>query len=247
MKIDKTSPPTIVHRIKEEQLNLIDSFKIFFSENFMDFVCNETKKYAIFKGKHDFSVSVDEMYVHFGILIQSGYAKVPSRRLQWKTKGDTFNSLVSNSMSRDRFETTNRYFHFNDNTKIYLNNRIFVSQKLGEPLSAFGHYSLKQFIRGKPIRFGFKFWCLTLSEGYILKFNPYCRVGGKLEGKSLGLSVTEKSCCGQVATNSTVYLDNYFNSLSLLEELKKHGINCIGTIRCDLVDKAPLQDLKKEK
>ena len=29
----------------------------------------------------------------------------------------------------------------------------------------YGHHSMKQFIREKPIRYGFKFWCLTSPEG----------------------------------------------------------------------------------
>lgn len=31
-------------------------------------------------------------------------------------------------------------------------------------------HSCKQFIRGKPIRFGFKMWCLNSKDGYLTKF-----------------------------------------------------------------------------
>ncbi|KAK9700386.1 CENP-B N-terminal DNA-binding domain [Popillia japonica] len=72
-------------------------------------------------------------------------------------------------------------------------NRVnMVSQSLAIPLGAsfsldeaiepyFGHHHMKQFIKGKPIRYGFKFWCLNSSEGYLLKFCPYCGAGDKNE------------------------------------------------------------------
>ena len=59
-----------------------------------------------------------------------------------------------------------------------------VFSKMAEPLPDiwaideamkpyFGRHSLKQFIRGKPVRFDFKFWCLCLREGALIKFNLY--------------------------------------------------------------------------
>lgn len=38
----------------------------------------------------------------------------------------------------------------------------------------FGHHSLKQFIRGKPVRFGYKDWMLCSSTGYCYRFDTYC-------------------------------------------------------------------------
>lgn len=268
IKIDKTPAPGFIQKIKDEKLDPIDLFKTFFPEDFIQFVCKESQKYAVFKGKHDFTVTTHEMYVYFAILLLSGYCKVPFRRLYWETKADTFNCLISNSMARDRFETIHRFLHFNDNTKIDADNRTYkiqplidrvnqISQELAEPLGLnfsldeamepyFGKHNMKQFIRGKPIRYGFKFWCLTSPEGYILKFSPYCGSGDKTEGKTLGSSVTEKLCLNYVPKNSTIYLDNFFNSLPLLRQLKGENINCIGTIRSDRIEKAPLKDLRKE-
>lgn len=267
LRIRKTMPPNFVQEIIDKNLQPVDIFKIFFTEKFMEHICNESQKYAIFKGHHDFTVSVREMYVYIGILLLSGYCKVPFRRMYWETKSDAYNSLVSNSMSRDRFEVIHRFFHLNDNNTIDTNNKMYkvspliqqinsVSQRLAEPLSTsfsvdeamepyYGHSSLKQFIRGKPIRYGFKFWCLTTSEGYLLKFDPYCGAGDKTPGKTLGSSVTETLCLNYLPNDSFVFLDNFFNSLPLLQQLKAHKINCIGTIRSDRVEKAPVKNLQK--
>ena len=57
----------------------------------------------------------------------------------------------------------------------------------------FGHHGMKQFIRGKPIRYGFKFWCLARSDEFLVKFDPYTGAGDKVAGKTLGSLFTEKT------------------------------------------------------
>lgn len=66
-----------------------------------------------------------------------------------------------------------------------------------------GHHSMKQW---KAIRYGFKFWCLTTSKGYLLSFiSPYCGAGDKQVDKTLGFSATEKLCFEYLPEGSTVY------------------------------------------
>jgi hypothetical protein len=50
----------------------------------------------------------------------------------------------------------------------------------------YGRHSAKQFIRGKPIRFGYKFWCLCTKDGYLIHFDPY---QGAASGKAGTLGV----------------------------------------------------------
>ena len=108
----------------------------------------------------------------------------------------------------------------------------------------YGHHSMKQFISGKPIRYGFKLWCLTSPQGYLVKFFPYTG-SDKILGKPVGVSVTEKLCIGFIPQGSCIYMDNYFTSLSLMDTLTQENLFAIGTIRSDRVEKAPLQDLRK--
>ena len=44
----------------------------------------------------------------------------------------------------------------------------------------FGQHSCKMFIRGKPIRFGYKNWVICSDDGYPFKLIPY---QGKSDGK----------------------------------------------------------------
>lgn len=91
-------------------------------------------------------------------------------------------------MRRDRFLQISRFLHCSDNTKYYKirpaiemfkNNCIknFVpEQNLTHDESMvryFGRHNCKQFIRGKPIRFGYKIWSLNTTEGYLVNFDVY--------------------------------------------------------------------------
>ena len=46
----------------------------------------------------------------------------------------------------------------------------------------YGKHSAKMFLRGKPIKFGYKIWCLTSSNGFLYNFSPYCGKTEKKEG-----------------------------------------------------------------
>ena len=43
----------------------------------------------------------------------------------------------------------------------------------------FGRHGCKQYIRGKPIRFGYKVWSLNTHHGYLVNFEIY-------QGKAVG-------------------------------------------------------------
>ena len=41
----------------------------------------------------------------------------------------------------------------------------------------YGKHGLKQFIRGQPIRFGYKLWSLSALNGLCFNFDLYCGKG----------------------------------------------------------------------
>ena len=85
----------------------------------------------------------------------------------------------------------------------------------------------KNNLLGKPISFGFKLWCITSSEGYLLHAESYCGVDTDLPDTGLGqgadvvLGLIEKC---EVKAGSTVTFDNLLTSLPLLNELTELGI-----------------------
>ena len=107
----------------------------------------------------------------------------------------------------------------------------------------YGKHGTKQFIRGKPIRFGFKLWCLTSTEGYLFHAEPYCGSDTKLKDTGLGqcadavLGLIEKS---NLSSGCTLTFDNLFPSLPLLDELSKRGIGGLGTLRQNRLENTPV-------
>ncbi|XP_014772150.1 piggyBac transposable element-derived protein 3-like [Octopus bimaculoides] len=106
----------------------------------------------------------------------------------------------------------------------------------------YGHQGLKQFIRGKPIRYAFKFRCFARPDGFLVKFHSYTGAGDKIAGKTLGSSVTEKLYLKFVPVGSRIYMDNCFTSLPLIDALSNNGLFCVGTIQKDRTENAPLQE-----
>ena len=117
--------PDIARTIEDNDLSSVDMFKMCFDEDFMELICSESQKYAAQKGESQYKVSVEELYKYFGILLFSGYVKMPFRRMYWETKPDANCFLVSDSMSRNRFETIHQYLHFNDNMNIDPKDKVF--------------------------------------------------------------------------------------------------------------------------
>jgi len=134
-----------------------------------------TNMYAAQKVFANVHVHSDELR---GVLISS-YVSLPSRRIFWEQFCDIANSAVSSIMSLNRFEEILRYLHFADNLNLspgdkmakvrplfdMMNERYIQFWPVEQDLDVdkamipyFGRHFAKQFIRGKPIRFGFKTW-----------------------------------------------------------------------------------------
>ena len=174
-------------------------------------------------------------------------------------------------MPRNRFEEILRYLHVSDNENLPENDRFgkvrhFMSM-LNEKWLAhfpddtdlcvdesmipyFGKHGAKQHIHGKPIRFGYKIWCLANKLGYLIQCEPY-------QGAKTGNSIPELGVGGSVvcdliaelpeAKKYNIYIDNYFTSLGLIDHLSKKGFGCTGTIRRNRIQHAPLPSEKEMK
>lgn len=110
---------------------------------------------------------------------------------------------------------------------------------------------------GKPIRYGYKFWCGGTSDGYLIWLEPYQGAGtgsDKYVGKGLGYGVVMSYA--DVLLQNVPYrffFDNLFTSIELLYDLKKRNIEATGTIRQNRIVKncmlhlTPSEKMRKEK
>ena len=86
-----------------------------------------------------------------------------------------------------------------------------------------------QYMRNKPVKWGFKLWVLADTSGYTIDFNVYT---GKEESTDHGL--TFKVVVDLIEPfwfqGYEVYTDNYYLSPSLFKELLDVGIRATGTL-----------------
>lgn len=95
----------------------------------------------------------------------------------------------------------------------------------------FGHHPSKQFILGKPIRYGFKMWMLCSSTGACHHFELYLGAGEpRPKGVSLGESVV-MNMSKHIPAGCQLYMDRFFTSLPLLKRLSFELIPASGTIQ----------------
>ena len=170
-------------------------FEVLFGKNF-ERIRKETERYAQRRVNSDFSLLLAEVKCAVGILILSGYHRLPNRRNYWEQKPDMLTKIVSDNMRRNRFEKIMQFLHVADSSNLPKDTKIgHVSEYLDElrknfktnciwdrecdidecMVEYFGRYGtfLKQSTRMKPICFGYKIWCANLPLGYLFDFTIY--------------------------------------------------------------------------
>ena len=196
----------------------------------------------------------DEIRTFIAVLLLPRYWKVPYRDLYWADAPDTHNKIVSCAMRKKnkKFQryyqtfiwlTTHRLQKIDTKKyEYYLKRRISISNSMVRlSITALmkalyltmENTAQNNLFRGKPIRFGFKLWCITSYERYILHAEPHCGVNIDFpdtvfgQGAGVVLGLVEKC---EVKARSTVTFDNLFTSLPLLDELTELGIGAFGPL-----------------
>lgn len=171
-----------------------DIFKLFFNEEIIKFLTSSSNEYAQFINCGNPAITSEEIKIFVAILILSGYNKLPGKRFYWDKNNDMGNELVINSMRRNRFEQILRFFHCCDNSNPDLGDKMWKLRPLVNMVKTnihkhyipeknlsfdecmvkyFGKHGCKQYIHEKPIRFGYKVWCLNTVDGYLVDFEIY--------------------------------------------------------------------------
>ena len=106
------------------------------------------------------------------------------------------------------------------------------NQLVNEAMIKFkGRTTLKKYMPKKPIKRGIKMWYRADSKsGYLSDFEIYVGRSGKETEQNLGYAVVTRLYQAIYGRWHTVYFDNFFTSLSLVEELF-----CNKTLSCGTV------------
>ena len=227
-------------------------FSVFFSDSMISLQVEQTYLYATKdKNMQTFKTNDAEMIKFLGLLLISGYHNLPSEADYWSTVEDLEAPIFSNIMTRDRFRVIKSCLHIADNhnlAQFKVAKVLFLLELLRTNCQQFcvfhkylgidesmvryhGLHSTKQYIKGKPVKFGYKPWILCNSDGYTYNFKIYC---GKDESRTnaLGTHVVEKML--SPVTNPSqhvVFFDNFFTSHTLLSNLAGENVRAYGTIR----------------
>lgn len=177
--------------------------------------------------------------------------------MYWSGESDV-PTILADSIRCIRFEDILHNLHFTDNSKMntkdrlfklrsvleHLENKLLLLYSLEEHISIdefmipyFGRHYAKQFIKGKPIRYGFKNWALYSSTGYMYAFDVYIGKASN-KGTDYGLGVGGNTVLylikkAKIPENQgyKIYFDNYFTSYNLLDNLSNLNICATGTVR----------------
>lgn len=264
----KKNPPEEIYK----KTTPLEFFHLFFDEELMSNIQEQTNIYAQQKNLN-LNMSRSELLVVFGGLLLSGYGKYPNKRMYWSNENDV-PKILSESMRLNRFELILRHFHINDNSKIDHENKLYKLQPLIDKLDQnfkyyggldeylsidesmipyYGKHFAKQFIKGKPIRFGFKNWALCTNNGYMISFDIYTgrKRNVKNESDEFGLGgavVLNLIRSAEIPPNCgyKIFMDNYFTSIHLLNHLSLLGYCATGTIRDNRLANCPLRGQQKK-
>ncbi|KAJ8911109.1 hypothetical protein NQ315_003371 [Exocentrus adspersus] len=244
-----------------QNMSPVQLFELFIDDDILSLLIRETSTYALFKNCPDPRVSLEEMKCYLGILILTGYNDLPGQRFYWDSDSDMRNHLVYNSMRRDRFLQISRFIHFADNNNPDISDKIWKMRPLMDKVKSkflehfqpeehlcydesmikyFGKHSCKQFIRGKPVRFGYKMWCLNTTSGYLVNFEMYQGNNPrrspeyeKLFGKASAPMITMLDEIGTIKGIQPykLFFDNLFTGTNLLKYLRDRRYQGTGTVR----------------
>ena len=186
--------------------------------------------------------------------------------MYWENQQDVRNELIASSMPVKRFEEILKHIHLCDNQDINPNDKMAKLRPLISSLNEkyllywpdtqnmdvdesmvpyYGRYPSKQYIKNKPIRYGYKIWCLNSPSGYLIQFEPYQGAGSVTiqHALAMGGSVVMDLLKELPAKPYHVFFDNLFSSLRLFGGLKAIGMSGTGTLRQNRVQKCPVSDV----
>lgn len=240
------------------EMSPVALWRMFFDELMIEEIVEQTNLYARReKNSPDFNTDASEISRFLGILLLSGYHSLPQEGHYWSNQQDLGVPIVAEAMSRNRFYTIKSFLHLADNEALPQGNKIAKVKPLYKafndnliqfgfwhgPLSIdesmvpyYGRHGIKMFIRGKPIRFGFKIWALCGTDGFPYHLRIYT---GRQEQQTEQLPLGTRVILHMVniiqnlslVTQHHIFFDNFFSSYNLFSLLADRGMKATGTIR----------------
>lgn len=215
----------------------------------------------------------EEMWKFIGLLMLASQNKKPRMRLHFSVHPFYYSPIFSHIMSGRRFELLLRCFSCdripflhpekvsraakvqpvmdllldNFQTAYFPKEQLSLDESL---LLWRGRLVFRQYIKNKKKKYGIKFYELCESDGYILNFRMYTGKGAEGDEHELRNmnSLVKNLMRPYLNKGHHLYMDNFYNSVSLSEELLKEQTHSTGTLRSNRIGNpksVTSKDLKK--
>ena len=93
---------------------------------------------------------------------------------------------------------------------------------------------LRQYIKNKPTKWGFKYWIIADVTGYTIDFSLYgsgSHLSDQRSGKGLAYDVVINLVQPFTFEGYQLYCDNFYSSPTLIDDLRDVGIHATGTVQ----------------
>ena len=255
----------------------IEYFQDMFPVDLLEDIVYQTNLYARQKNVNTtFHTDKHELMVFIGVILYMGVVHLPAIEDYWGTY--TRVAQVADVMSSKRFRLIRSMLHFNNNENIrgstdrffkirplfsalvkqFLLVKPTPTQSVDEVMVAYKGTragNLRQYIRSKPDKWGYKLFCRASIDGFIHDILMYqgettfSSHHQELTEEESHLLVSAKTVVVLVKTlqnlqHKAIYADNFFTSIELVEYLKKLGCRYVGTAQVNRIGRAPLMSMK---
>jgi hypothetical protein len=204
-------------------------------------------------------VTDSEMFLFLAIIIQMGHDVRDTLKDYWSTAEQFATPFYSNTMKRDRFLHILRFLHFADNNtetdrnadsydRLWKIRTIFDTLNdayekyynpsehlaIDEIIVKFkGRVVFRQYIPKKHKRFGIKIIKICDAAGYTYDMKVYLgKDRTRADQDVTATHATVRGLCRRIeGVGHKLYMDNFFSSPDLFDELMTKDITCCGTVR----------------
>ena len=269
--------PNYVHQPPLFVESPVEYFNRFFSLELIKHITYQTNLYATQKDINTtFNTNEKEIQHFVAILLYMGIVTCPSLDDYWAL--DTRVTQVAELMSSKRFRLLRRTLHFNDNSqahgsidRFYKVRPLFThintafrrvpqtaKQSIDEVMVAYKGKTagnLRQYIKNKPDKWGFKLFSRASEDGFIHDMILYQGASTiQAHGIPLSSEQEELGATSQIvtvlastmpdSTTNAIFADNFFTSLEVVRYLKSKNCRYTGTARENRIGKPPLMPVK---
>lgn len=236
-----------------------DVFLCLFSEKLIDTMVEQSNLYCTQKGIKFDPFTNQEVKNFLGLNLMMGVKRSPSYRDYWSSNSQMHDPYISSVMPVKRFSFLLSHLHLNDNSKepqrtspdfdkLYKLRPLLTqlsetfsnfydptrNQAVDESMIKFkGRSALKQYMPMKPNNRGYKVWVRADEFGYVCQFQIYTGKTNNKPEKFLGVRVVKDLTQALQQRNYRVFIDNFFTTVGLMEDLLAVKILACGTVRKD--------------